>query len=75
MADRRNNLAVINHEEQYALWPAGEAAPAGWQVVAPAGTQDDLLAYLRGVYERTQDADLARVLKATAHGGGAGGFA
>lgn len=75
MADRRNSKVVINHEEQYAVWPAAEAVPAGWKVVAPAGKDDDLLSYLRGVHERTQDPDLARVVKALSGGGGGGGFA
>lgn len=68
MADRRNAYVVINHEEQYAVWPAAAAPPAGWQAVAPAGTHDDLIAYLRTVHERTQDAELARVLKTLSSG-------
>jgi MbtH protein len=75
MADRRKSNVVINHEEQYALWPADEAAPAGWQAVTPAGTDDDLLAYLRGISARTQDANLARFVEELAGGGGKGGFA
>jgi MbtH protein len=68
MANRRNSKVVVNHEEQYALWPADFAPPAGWKVLAPAGTDEDLLAYLRGVYERTQDPDLARAIKTMSSG-------
>lgn len=30
-------LVLVNAEEQYALWPAASAIPAGWNVVLPRG--------------------------------------
>ncbi|MET0342255.1 MAG: MbtH family NRPS accessory protein [Polyangiales bacterium] len=37
---------VINHEEQYALWPDYLAAPAGWTEVGMRGAKEACLAYV-----------------------------
>jgi MbtH protein len=35
---------VVNHEEQYALWPAGRANPHGWRDAGIHGTREECLA-------------------------------
>ena len=45
------NEAVVvlrNAEDQYALWPAHLAVPAGWYVAAPAASRADARAYVEG---------------------------
>jgi MbtH protein len=37
---------VINHEEQYSLWPDYKAIPAGWRAVGMSGLKKDCLAYI-----------------------------
>jgi MbtH protein len=37
---------VVNHEEQYSIWPADDPAPAGWQAAGFAGTRDECLAHV-----------------------------
>ncbi|GAA3897623.1 MbtH family NRPS accessory protein [Streptomyces gulbargensis] len=40
-------FAVRNHEDQYSLWPASRAVPAGWETVcgpAPRSVCLDLIA-------------------------------
>jgi MbtH protein len=37
---------VINHEEQYSLWPDYKAIPAGWRAVGISGLKKDCLAYI-----------------------------
>ncbi len=37
---------VINHEEQYSLWPDYKAIPAGWRAVGVSGLKKDCLAYI-----------------------------
>ena len=37
---------LMNDEEQYSIWPAGAAIPAGWRSVCDAGTKDACLAYV-----------------------------
>ena len=41
---------VINHEEQYSLWPADREAPAGWREAGKSGPKDECLAYIEEVW-------------------------
>jgi MbtH protein len=41
---------VVNHEEQYSIWPADREAPAGWRKVGPSGPKDDCLSYIKEVW-------------------------
>jgi len=37
---------VVNHEEQYSIWPAERALPLGWQAVGQPGNKAACLAYI-----------------------------
>jgi MbtH protein len=37
---------VINHEEQYSIWPADRPNPAGWRDGGCEGPKADCLAYI-----------------------------
>ncbi|HXR19833.1 MAG TPA: MbtH family NRPS accessory protein [Steroidobacteraceae bacterium] len=39
-------IVLINDEEQYSLWPASNAIPAGWRAVGPRGSKAETLAYV-----------------------------
>lgn len=41
---------VINHEEQYSIWPADRENPAGWNDVGKSGPKDECLAYIKEVW-------------------------
>ena len=41
---------VINHEEQYSIWPADRELPLGWQVVGTQGLKAECLAYIKDVW-------------------------
>ncbi len=41
---------VINHEEQYAIWPADRENPEGWTGVGTAGTKQECLVYIEEVW-------------------------
>jgi MbtH protein len=41
---------VMNHEEQYSVWPAGRELPAGWHPAGFAGTRDECLARIDEVW-------------------------
>lgn len=41
---------VINHEEQYSLWPIDRATPSGWKEVGRAGTKTECLKYIEEVW-------------------------
>jgi len=38
---------VVNHEEQYSIWPADRPSPLGWREVGPAGSKDECLNYIQ----------------------------
>lgn len=40
---------VINHEEQYSLWPAGRANPRGWKDAGAAGTPEQCVTFIERV--------------------------
>lgn len=41
---------VVNHEEQYAIWPADREAPLGWREVGKHGSKAECLAYIKEVW-------------------------
>jgi MbtH protein len=41
---------VVNHEEQYALWPAGRAQAPGWREAGKSGSREECLAFVREVW-------------------------
>ena len=38
---------VINHEEQYSIWPVDRKNPAGWRDTGRTGTKAECLEYIR----------------------------
>ena len=43
-------LVVINHEEQYSIWPDFKEIPAGWRTVGKSGNKDECIAYINEVW-------------------------
>ena len=41
---------VVNHEEQYSIWPVGRANPLGWHDAGKEGTKSECLAYIEEVW-------------------------
>lgn len=41
---------VVNHEEQYSIWPDYKAIPQGWRAVGKAGPKAECLAYISEVW-------------------------
>jgi MbtH protein len=41
---------VVNHEEQYSIWPAERELPLGWNDVGKSGTKEECLAYIKEVW-------------------------
>lgn len=42
--------AVVNHEEQYSIWPIDRANPLGWNDAGKSGTKAECLAYIKDVW-------------------------
>ena len=41
---------VINHEEQYSIWPADRSNPLGWNDAGFTGTKSECLGYINTVW-------------------------
>jgi MbtH protein len=41
---------VVNHEEQYSIWPAHREAPLGWKDAGKVGSKPECLAYIKEVW-------------------------
>lgn len=41
---------VINHEEQYSIWPDFRENPLGWRDAGKSGTKQECLAYIDEVW-------------------------
>ncbi|MDJ0732642.1 MAG: MbtH family NRPS accessory protein [Nostocaceae cyanobacterium] len=44
-------LVVVNHEEQYSIWPQWKQdLPLGWKAVGKEGSKEECLAYIEEVW-------------------------
>ena len=41
---------VVNHEEQYSIWPASARNPAGWRDAGFSGNKHECLAHIDAVW-------------------------
>ncbi|XXZ12308.1 MbtH family protein [Sorangium sp. So ce315] len=41
---------VVNHEEQYSIWPADRDLPAGWRDAAKVGSKQECLDHISQVW-------------------------
>lgn len=56
-------MVVVNDEEQYSIWPAERALPAGWADGGFAGTRADCLAHVDEVWTDMRPAGLRREME------------
>jgi len=53
MEEREDNTiykVVVNHEEQYSIWPADRENPLGWKDVGKVGSKAECLAHIKEVW-------------------------
>ena len=48
--DTRVYTVVVNHEEQYSIWPADRELPLGWSATGFSGVKADCLAHITEVW-------------------------
>ncbi len=48
--DDRTYRVVVNHEEQYSIWPTDRDLPAGWSEEGMQGAKADCLAHIDRVW-------------------------
>ena len=55
---------VLNHEEQYSIWPAERPNPLGWRDAGKSGTKAECLAHIREVWTDMRPLSLRRAMDA-----------
>ena len=48
--DKTIYTVVINHEEQYSIWPEGREIPLGWKAAGVTGSKQECLSYIGEVF-------------------------
>ena len=48
--DKTKYKVLVNHEEQYSLWPAHKENPLGWNDTGKAGLKSECLAFINEVW-------------------------
>ena len=48
--DSGSTRVVVNHEEQYSIWPDWKEIPAGWREAGMTGTKDACLEHIKTVW-------------------------
>lgn len=43
-------VVVVNHEEQYSIWPEARELPLGWRGASFAGTREECLRHVAEVW-------------------------
>jgi MbtH protein len=66
--DRTTYTVVVNHEEQYSIWPAGRALPSGWTEVGVSGPKQECLDHIERVWTDMRPLSLRRAMAAAATG-------
>ncbi|MBC7911690.1 MAG: MbtH family protein [Pyrinomonadaceae bacterium] len=46
---------VVNHEEQYSIWPADRETPLGWTDAGKSGTKEECLAFIKEAWTDMPD--------------------
>ena len=55
---------VINHEEQYSIWPADRENPLGWKELGKTGLKQDCLDHIALVWTDMRPLSLRRQMDA-----------
>lgn len=63
--DARHRV-VVNHEEQYSIWPVDRELPLGWSEAGKVGTKAECLAYIDAVWTDMRPLSLRRAMEAAA---------
>lgn len=61
--DDTRYAVVINHEEQYSIWPMGRDIPLGWKAVVDNKSKQDALDYIESVWTDMRPLSLRKAMK------------
>jgi len=53
---------VVNHEEQYSVWPADREPPSGWRTVGVPGSEEECLGWIEREWTDLRPLSLRRAM-------------
>lgn len=56
---------VVNHEEQYSIWPSERDSPLGWKDVGKNGLKQECLDYIKEVWTDMRPLSLRKKMQDT----------
>ena len=66
-SDEKEDLAtykvVVNHEDQYSIWPAEKDNPSGWTDAGKSGPKAECLAYVKEIWTDMRPLSLRREME------------
>jgi len=62
--DTRSYKVVVNHEEQYSIWPAEKQIPLGWKEAGKSGKKQECLAHIKEVWTDMRPLSLRKKMEA-----------
>jgi MbtH protein len=63
--DKTVYRAVVNHEEQYSIWPAHRDLPLGWRDAGKSGTKTECLEHISQVWTDMRPLSLRKKMEQT----------
>ena len=54
---------VVNHEEQYSIWPSDKDNPLGWNDAGKVGPKSECLAYIKEVWTDMRPLSLTKKME------------
>ena len=62
-ADSITYKVVVNHEEQYSIWPLERENPLGWSDAGKHGTKEECLGYIGEVWTDMRPLSLRKMME------------
>jgi MbtH protein len=62
--DNRVYKVVVNHEEQYSIWPADRDNALGWTDAGKSGSKEQCLAHIKDVWTDMRPLSLRKKMEA-----------
>ncbi|HEY0412992.1 MAG TPA: MbtH family protein [Allosphingosinicella sp.] len=66
--DRRIYKVVVNHEEQYSVWPADRENAPGWSDAGKSGTKAECIDYIKEIWTDMRPLSLRKAMEAAGRG-------
>lgn len=54
---------VVNHEEQYSIWPSARENPLGWKDAGKVGSKEECLKFIKEVWTDMRPLSLRKKMK------------